>query len=78
MSNFRPDTGDEGGRLLGSLAQPCCGEELCEQASLVSVGRAHGVWAALGLPRSRRVRFPVYTAQAPGCLAGDDLKQAQV
>ena len=68
--------GDEGGHLLGSPAQPCCGEELCEQASLASAGSARGVWAALGLPRSRRVRFPVYTAQAPGCSAGDGLKQA--
>ena len=33
-------------------------EEYYEQISPACVGCAHSVWAALGLPRSRRVSFP--------------------
>ena len=33
-------------------------EEHCKQISLASVGRAHSVWATLGLPHSQRVYFP--------------------
>ena len=43
-------------------------EELCKLASLASVGRARGVWATLGLPRSRHVRFPRLHCSGPRLL----------
>ena len=51
-------------------------EEHCRQTSPVCVGSARSGWATLGLPRSQRVCFPVCTAQAPGCSAGNCLKWA--
>ena len=63
---------------LGSLVQLCCGEggtlqtnitgvcgECLQHLGHAGVAPAHGVCA-----------FPVYTAQAPGCSAGNCLKQA--
>ena len=47
-------------------------EEHHKQTSLACVGRARSVWATLGLPPLTGVcAFPVYTAQAPGCSAGE-------
>ena len=48
-------------------------EEHCKQISLVYVGSARRVWTALGLPQLMAVAcaFPVDTAQAPGCCAGE-------
>ena len=48
-------------------------EEHCKQISLVYVGSARRVWTALGLPQLMAVAcaFPVNTAQAPGCCAGE-------
>ena len=48
----------------------------CKQTSLASVGCARSVWATLGLPPLPTCAFPVYTAQAPGCPAGNCLRQA--
>ena len=44
----------------------------CKQVSLVCVAGARGVRTALGLPPLTVVAcaFPVYTAQTPGCSAG--------
>ena len=44
-------------------------EGRCKQISLVCVGSAHSAWATLGLPPL--MAFPVYTAQSPGCSAGE-------
>ena len=52
----------------------CCAvgkEEHCKQISLACVGSALSVWATLGLPPLGVCAFPVYTAQAPGCSAGE-------
>ena len=47
-------------------------EEHCKQISLACVGRARSVSATMGLPPLTGVRaFLVYTAQAPGCSAGE-------
>ena len=79
VSNFHPDTrGRCWSLFLGSVVQSCCGEEgmlqtnitgVCEECSqcLCHTGFAptHGVCA-----------FPVYTAQALGCSAGNCLRLA--
>ena len=49
-------------------------EEHCKQISLGRVGSARSVWATLGLPPLSVCAFPVYTAQAPGCSAGEPSK----
>ena len=47
-------------------------EEYCKQISLACVGSACSVWTTLDLPQLMEVyAFPVYTAQAPGCSAGE-------
>ena len=47
-------------------------EEHCKQISLACVVSARSVWATLGLPPLTGVcAFSVYTAQAPGCSAGE-------
>ena len=46
-------------------------EECCKQTTLVSVGSDCSVLATLGLPPLTECAFPVYTAQAPGCSAGE-------
>ena len=64
---------------LGSLVQSCCGEggtlqtnTAGKQISLACMGRARSVSATMGLPPLTGVRaFLVYTAQAPGCSAGE-------
>ena len=57
---------------LGSLVQPCCGEGGALQANVPGVCGEH--WQVFQphrvCPRSPRVCFPVYTAQAPGCSPG--------
>ena len=73
VSNFCPDKGVEVVTYLGSLVQLCCGEGgalqtnltgMCEECSQclghTGFAPAHGVCA-----------FQVYTAQAPGCSAGE-------
>ena len=50
-------------------------EEHCRQISLACVGSAHSVWPTLGLPQLMAAyAFLVYTAQAPGCSAGELFK----
>ena len=63
---------------LGSLVQLCCGEGgTLQKISLACVGSAQSVWTTLGLSQGTAAcAFPVYTAQAPGCSAGHDPKQA--
>ena len=69
MSNFRPDTG---GRRW-SLFRFACSVVLWGGGG--AADKCHWrVWGALAVfrphwvcPRSQRVCFPVYTAQAPGC-----------
>ena len=57
---------------LGPLVQLCCGGgRSTADKSDWRVGSARSGWAALGLPRSRMCAFPVYTAQSPGCSAGE-------
>ena len=70
-SNFRPDTEGEGGHLF----RLPCSVVLWGGGSTAST-HLWRVWGALAVsgphrvcPRSRRV--PVYTAQAPGCSAGE-------
>ena len=47
-------------------------EEHCKQISLACVGHAYSEWNILGLPQLMAAcAFPVYTAQAPGCSAGE-------
>ena len=47
-------------------------EEHCKQISLACEGSTHGVWTTWGLPQLMMAcAFPVYTAQAPGCSAGE-------
>ena len=63
---------------LGSLVQLCCGEGGAPQTSLVFVGIACSVWATLGCPTHGVCVFLVYTAQAPGCSAGELSKVSPV
>ena len=50
-------------------------EEHCKKISLACVGSAHSVWPKLGLPQVMAIyAFLVYTAQAPGCSAGELFK----
>ena len=54
-------------------------EECCKQISLACVGSACCVWATLGFAPAHGVcAFPVYTAQAPGCSAGELSKAGPV
>ena len=72
VSNFHPDTGGGGDHLLGSRVQFPQGER--------TTANKHrwGVWGALAVsgphwvcPTHGVCAVPVYTAQAPGCSAGD-------
>ena len=56
---------------LDSLVQLCCGEEGTLQISLACVGCACSVWTTLGFAAHGVCAFPVYTAQASGCSAGE-------
>ena len=61
----------EGGHLF-SLTCSVGREEHCKQISLACVGSARSVWTTLGLPQlTVACAFQVYTAQAPGCSAGE-------
>ena len=62
--------------FLGSLVQSCYGEGGTLQKSLACVGSTRSVWATLGLPPLTACVFPVYTAQAPVCSAGNCLRRA--
>ena len=54
-------------------------EEHCKKISLACVGSAHSVWPKLGLPQVMAIyAFLVYTAQAPGCSAGELFKVGPV
>ena len=72
VSDFRPDTGGGGG-LLSRFA--CLA--VLRGGRGATGKRPWRVWGALAVfrphrvcPRSPRVCFPVYTAQAPGCSPG--------
>ena len=74
VSNFHPDPRGRRWSLIQAPLFSCAGqgEEHCRQISLVCVGSAHSVWTPLGLPQLRAAcAFQVYTAQAPGCSAGE-------
>ena len=47
------------------------GRRHCKQISLACVGSAHTLWTTLGLVWLAVFVFWVYTAQAPGCSAGE-------
>ena len=79
MSNFRPDTrGAKVVTYLGSLVQSCCREGGSLQAS--TTGMCGERLQCLGRPGFAPAQavcaFQVCTAQAPGCSAGNCLKQA--
>ena len=59
--------------MVTYLGPLCCGrEEHCKQISLACVGSARSVWITLGLPQlTTECAFLVYTAEAPGCSAGE-------
>ena len=59
--------------FLGSLVHLCCGEGGTLQTNITGMyGSAWSAWAALGFPLIHGVcAFPFYTAQAPGCSAGE-------
>ena len=60
---------------LGSLVQLCCREGgTLHTVSLACVGSARSVWTTLGVPPLTACAFPVCTAQAPGCSAGEQSK----
>ena len=54
-------------------------EEHCKQILLACVGSAHNVWTILGFPQlTVACSFWLYTAQAPGCSAGELSKAGPV
>ena len=56
----------------GSLVHCAAGrEDHGKQTSLACVGCACSVWATLGFPAHGLCAFPIYTAQAPACSAGE-------
>ena len=63
----------EGGHLLGSRVQLCCGERETLQTNIT--GMCGECWQCLGhtgfAPTHSMCAFPVYIAQAPGCSAGE-------
>ena len=75
VSNFRPDTkGAVGGHLfVGLLVQLCCGEGGTLQTNITGVcGECSQCLGHTGFAPTHGVcAFPVYTAQAPGCSAGE-------
>ena len=58
---------------LGSLVQLCCGEGGTLQTNITGVcGECSQCLGHIGFAPTHRVcAFPVYTAQAPGCSAGE-------
>ena len=58
---------------LGSLVQLCCGEEGTLQTNITGVcGECSQCLSHTGFaPAHSMCAFPVYTAQAPGCSAGE-------
>ena len=71
VSNFRPDTGGEGGHL-GSFIQLCCGEGETLQTNTAGMCRVYLQWMDhTGLPQPKvTCTFWVYTAQSLECSAG--------
>ena len=58
---------------LGSLVQPCCGKGETLQTNITGMcGECSQCLGHSGFaPTHRACAFPVYTAQAPGCSAGE-------
>ena len=74
VSNFHRDTREWRWSLILAHLFSCVveREEHWKQISLACVGSTHGVWTTWGLPQLMMAcAFPVYTAQAPGCSAGE-------
>ena len=73
LSNFCPDTGAVVDTFLGSLVQSCCREGGTLQTNTTGVCGEY--WQCLGhtgfAPAHSMCAFPVYTAQALGCSAGE-------
>ena len=62
---------------LGSLFQSCCGEGGTLQTNIIGVcGECSQCFSCTVAPTHGMCAFPVYTAQAPGCSAGNSLRQA--
>ena len=62
---------------LGSLFQSCCGEGGPLQTNIIGVcGECSQCFSCTVAPTHGMCAFPVYTAQAPGCSAGNSLRQA--
>jgi len=64
--------------FLGSLVQSCCGEGEILQTNITGMcGECSQFLATLGLPPAHGMcAFPVYTAQALHCSAGNCLRRA--
>ena len=74
VSNFYPDTrGQRWSLILAHLFSRAVGrEEHCKQISLACMRNAHNGLGYTGFPPAHGMcAFPVYTAQAPGCSAGE-------
>ena len=57
---------------LGSLFQSCCGEGGTLQTNIIGVcGECSQCFSCTVAPTHGMCAFPVYTAQAPGCSAGE-------
>ena len=57
---------------LGSLFQSCCGEGGTLQTNIIGVcGECSQCFSCTVAPTHGACAFPVYTAQAPGCSAGE-------
>ena len=70
VSDFRPDTRRRWWTLLGSLVLSCCGEGGTLQTN--NTGVCSQCLRHTGFAPAHGVRaFPVYTAQALGCSAGN-------
>ena len=69
-----------GGRLFRLIYSVVLwgGRRHCKQISLACVGSAHTLWTTLGLVWLAVFVFWVYTAQAPGCSAGELSKAGPV
>ena len=73
VSNSHPDTRRQRWPLTQAHLFSCAVEEgHYKQIPLACVGSAHSVWTTLGLLQlTAACAFLVYTAQAPGCSAGE-------
>ena len=74
MSNLHPDTRGQWWSLFsGSLVQSCCGEGGTLQTNITGMcGEYSRCFSHTGFAPTHSVcAFPVYTAQAPGCSAGE-------